>query len=57
MGKCTLCFRETNNKVNDNIGGKSFLCNKCEYLYQQCKVCNEYYLIDEMTDGFCDNCK
>lgn len=57
FGKCTLCGKETENKVNDNIGGKSFLCNECEYLFSQCKVCNEYFLNEEMEGGFCENCK
>lgn len=57
MGKCTLCRRETENKVNDNTGDKSYLCNECECLFSQCKVCNEYYLNEEMENGFCNYCK
>lgn len=56
MGKCTICLEETSNKVNDNIGGKSYLCNKCESLFSQYKICNEYYFTDDMEDGFCNNC-
>lgn len=57
MGKCTICLNDTNEKVDNNIGGKSFLCLKCQQLFSQCKVCNEYNLADDMEDGFCKNCK
>lgn len=57
MGKCTICLNNTNEKVDDNIGGKSFLCLHCQKLFSQCKVCSEYNLIEDMEEGFCNNCK
>lgn len=56
MGKCVLCLEETNNKVNDNIGGKSYLCDKCMDKFEQCKVCGEYFYKDEIEDGLCESC-
>lgn len=57
MGKCTICLEQTDNKVNDNIGGKSFLCEKCQTLFEQCPICGEWYLGEELAENnMCDNC-
>lgn len=57
MGYCTMCSKETNLIVNDNIGGTSYLCEKCQRLFELCPICNEFYLGEELAEnGLCDNC-
>jgi hypothetical protein len=57
MGECVYCLKETDNKVNDNINGKSYLCKECERLFEQCSICGEWYLGEELAEnGLCDNC-
>ena len=57
MGKCAFCLKETENKVNDNLGGKSYLCDECKDLFTQCNSCYEYYLDENIENGLCENCK
>ena len=57
MGKCTFCDTETNEMVSDNIGGKSYLCNRCQSKFEKCEICGEYFLGEELAEnGICDSC-
>lgn len=56
MGRCTFCGNKTDNMVNDNIGGKSFLCKDCQSKFKRCKECNCLYLEDELEGELCENC-
>ena len=57
MGKCAFCGTETNDMVNDNIGGKSYLCNRCQSDFEKCEICGEYFLVEELTEnGTCNSC-
>lgn len=57
VGNCTICQKETNDKVNDNIGGQSHLCSECRKLFEQCPVCMEFSFKEELNEqGLCENC-
>lgn len=58
MGICAICGSDTLNKVNDNIGGQSYLCSRCQSKFEKCEICGEYYLGEELAEnGICDNCR
>lgn len=57
MGNCTFCNKKTDTLVNDNLGGKSYLCDECIALFSQCHGCNHYYLNEQLVDGVCDCCR
>lgn len=57
MGKCVFCDKETNELVDDNIGGKSYLCKRCQSKFEKCEICGEYFLGEELAgNGICSSC-
>ncbi|MBS6503102.1 MAG: hypothetical protein KH415_16015 [Clostridium sp.] len=57
MGKCAFCDTETNDMVDYNMGGKSYLCSKCKSKFEKCEICGEYFLGEELAEnGICDSC-
>lgn len=57
MGRCIICQEETDSIVRNNIGGEDFLCEYCQSRFEQCEVCGEYYLGEDLAEyGICENC-
>lgn len=57
MERCILCNEPTNEQVYDNIGEKSYLCSYCKRCFEQCEICNEYFLGEDLAEhGICENC-
>ena len=52
MGRCTFCNVETNEIVNDNVGGKSYLCGKCQDEFKKCEICEGYFLEEDLNENY-----
>lgn len=57
MGRCTFCNIETNEIVNDNIGKKSYLCDKCQDEFKKCEICEGHFLEEDLNENdICNYC-
>ena len=36
---------------------ESYVCESCLENYECCDDCNEYFTSDDITDGYCEDCK
>ena len=60
--KCAKCDKRVSTENGFELNGSKWICDECvtdglkSFEYGFCEWCNQPYQIDEMTNGYCDDC-